>query len=188
MKALLAMLPLHLEATICLYIAIGTAMIIFTQLITLNWEQEKEDTDMKKSIFTALKNNLSTFSSVFQQENTEHDNIKLFVSHHKPFHQIDLPGYTPIQVGKEKATHQLNMIGDNTGDHISSLNPYFCELTAQYWVWKNVRADHVGFCHYRRFFNIGSRITPSQISLSTFQKKTIYPSQYSTDFRANQAL
>ncbi len=126
---------------------------------------------MKKSIFTALKNNLSTFSSVFQQENTEHDNIKLFVSHHKPFHQIDLPGYTPIQVGKEKATHQLNMIGDNTGDHISSLNPYFCELTAQYWVWKNVRADHVGFCHYRRFFNIGSRITPNQISLSTFQKK-----------------
>lgn len=44
-------------------------------------------------------------------------------------------------------------ISDADGDHISSLNPYFCELTAQYWVWKNSSASVVGFYHYRRYMN-----------------------------------
>jgi Domain of unknown function (DUF4422) len=44
-------------------------------------------------------------------------------------------------------------LNDNTGDHISDLNSYYCELTAQYWAWKNFKADHVGFYHYRRYLN-----------------------------------
>lgn len=44
------------------------------------------------------------------------------------------------------------MIGDDTGDNISSLNPFYCELTAQYWAWKNTSDDYVGFLHYRRHF------------------------------------
>lgn len=42
---------------------------------------------------------------------------------------------------------------DNTGDNISSKNKSYCELTTQYWAWKNQDADYFGFCHYRRFFN-----------------------------------
>lgn len=60
---------------------------------------------------------------------------------------------TPIQVGRIYATQKLDMIGDDTGDNISALNPFFCESTAMYWVWKNMPpSEYVGFCHYRRFF------------------------------------
>lgn len=44
---------------------------------------------------------------------------------------------------------------DNTGDNISGKNQVYCELTGQYWVWKNAeKSDYVGFEHYRRHFNL----------------------------------
>ena len=47
-----------------------------------------------------------------------------------------------------------DMIGDDTGDNISEKNPYYSELTAQYWAWKNLHnVEYIGFCHYRRFFS-----------------------------------
>lgn len=45
------------------------------------------------------------------------------------------------------------MLHDNVGEHISKKNKEFCELTAQYWVWKNEEADYYGFFHYRRYLN-----------------------------------
>ena len=43
---------------------------------------------------------------------------------------------------------------DNVLDNISHLNRYYGELTAQYWVHKNLlSSNHIGFCHYRRYFN-----------------------------------
>lgn len=57
----------------------------------------------------------------------------------------------PIHVGKDLTDLNLGIIGDNTGDNISSLNPNFCELTALYWMWKNSSADYLGLIHYRRF-------------------------------------
>lgn len=44
---------------------------------------------------------------------------------------------------------------DNIGINISEKNPFYCELTGIYWVWKNaVKKDYVGFEHYRRHFNL----------------------------------
>lgn len=83
------------------------------------------------------------------------EKIKILVACHKPGPVYHNDIYTPIHVGKAISRYKdemADMIGDNTGDNISEKNPYYCELTAQYWAWKNLHdVEYVGFCHYRRF-------------------------------------
>lgn len=86
--------------------------------------------------------------------------LKIYVACHKP-DKIRQDGiHVPIHVGRSMSVYQnemADMIGDDTGDNISDKNPLYCELTAQYWVWKNIDdLEYVGFCHYRRFFKINS--------------------------------
>lgn len=80
------------------------------------------------------------------------EQIKLYVSCHKPF---DIPAHPllfPIQVGAAQAKERFDgMLSDAEGDNISAVNSQYCELTAQYWAWKNDTADWQGFFHYRRF-------------------------------------
>ena len=84
-----------------------------------------------------------------------HPRIKILVACHKADPNIrhdDI--YMPIQVGK--ALHPELDLGfqcDNTGDNISEKNGSYCELTALYWAWKNLKdVDYIGLCHYRRYF------------------------------------
>lgn len=75
----------------------------------------------------------------------------IFTMTHKAFSPPQDPMFVPIQVGRA-ISGDLGYIGDDTGDSISHLNPYFSELTGMYWVWKNFRTEgNVGLCHYRRF-------------------------------------
>lgn len=82
--------------------------------------------------------------------------IKILVASHKPDKVYCDDVYIPIHVGRSlsKFKNEMeNMIGDNTGDNISVKNQSYCELTATYWAWKNMRdIEYVGLAHYRRYF------------------------------------
>lgn len=78
--------------------------------------------------------------------------IQVIVAAHKAYRMPEDPMYLPLHVGKAGKSLELGFQGDNTGDNISEKNPSFCELTGIYWAWKNLSADYVGLCHYRRYF------------------------------------
>lgn len=81
--------------------------------------------------------------------------IKIISVFHKAFPHSESPLYLNIHVGRALSNQALPFEGDDTGDHISELNPFFCELTALYWLWKNKPLpDFVGLCHYRRYFDL----------------------------------
>lgn len=80
-------------------------------------------------------------------------NIKILVAAHKQCEMPKSDVYLPVQVGK--ALHpdlDLGYQPDNEGENISEKNPYYSELTAIYWAWKNLEADYIGLVHYRRHF------------------------------------
>ena len=80
------------------------------------------------------------------------DAIKLFVCCHQNVQVPKHPLLVPVQVGAALAdSHFPGYLHDDTGDNISAKNRSYCELTAQYWAWKNVNADYYGFFHYRRY-------------------------------------
>lgn len=79
--------------------------------------------------------------------------IKIFTSFHKKCELVKSNHVFPIQVGTEiNGQVYQDTLYDNTGDNISAKNGMYCELTAQYWAWKNATADYFGFMHYRRYF------------------------------------
>jgi len=84
--------------------------------------------------------------------------IKVFVATHKPGLVRQDEVYTPIHVGRSISKFKdemADMIGDDTGDNISEKNSSYSEMTAHYWIWKNVHdVEFVGLCHYRRLFGI----------------------------------
>lgn len=91
--------------------------------------------------------------------------IKIFVSQ-----RIDLdsdvvknPLFIPVRCGAvyDQRKH-IKMQGDNTGDNISEKRMSYCELTVQYWAWKNQKADYYGLCHYRRYLSFSDEEFPSQ--------------------------
>mgnify|MGYP002519018654 CR=1 FL=1 len=89
--------------------------------------------------------------------------------------------YLPIHVGSAIASKNLpGLQRDDEGDSISEKNPMYCELTAQYWLWKNVDADYYGLCHYRRFISFApkkftnlSKDNRKQVIIQSLNKETM---------------
>lgn len=87
--------------------------------------------------------------------------IKIYVNYHNNANPIKNNILTPMMLGaKDKESIPREYLRDDTGDNISKLNAKYCELTGQYWVYKNVDdVEYYGFCHYRRHFFF-KNITP----------------------------
>ena len=96
------------------------------------------------------------------------DQLKIIVIFHKKYPTCPLmmqqPNvYVPVLAGKDDISKNVklfikNMHCDNeSGDNISWMNPYFNEVTAMYWAWKNPSVlnnpKFIGVHHYRRFFD-----------------------------------
>ena len=84
----------------------------------------------------------------------ESSNIQVYVVSHSEEDIKDIDAndiYVPLFVGRD-GKDNLGFVSDDTGDNISEKNPYFCELTGLYWMWKQSKADIIGLCHYRRYF------------------------------------
>ncbi|EIX0915039.1 DUF4422 domain-containing protein, partial [Campylobacter jejuni] len=114
---------------------------------------------------------LNKYHNLKNTKNNSNKKTKILLAYHKPAVLFKDNILTPIHLGRSLATKaskdgeiskedfewmRENMIGDDTGDNISHLNRYFCELTGMYWAWKNYdklgNPDYIGFMHYRRFF------------------------------------
>ena len=80
--------------------------------------------------------------------------IKILVATHKEFYRPENPLIFQVQVGSALADHHIEgILHDDEGENISKKNRSYCELTAQYWAWKNLQADYYGFFHYRRYMS-----------------------------------
>lgn len=82
-----------------------------------------------------------------------------------PLHtDFRVPDYIkPIQVGAALCSERVADIVDNEGDQISEKNVNYSELTALYWIWKNilsgdgdVKEQYYGLTHYRRILSLSS--------------------------------
>jgi hypothetical protein len=91
--------------------------------------------------------------------------LQVMVAKHckdKPLmNNVELPAWTiPIQVGAALTSVRIAEICDNTGINISRKNVNYCELTALYWLWKNVLnntgtdLEYAGLFQYRRILDI----------------------------------
>lgn len=76
-------------------------------------------------------------------------------------YRIDLDSYIirnsiiqPVRCGAcFDKINRNNLLGDDTGENISNKRNSYCELTVQYWMWKNIQAEYYGLCHYRRMLS-----------------------------------
>lgn len=94
-------------------------------------------------------------------------NLKILVVTHKNYWMPNESIYLPVLVGTNNLDRKI--LRDNKGANISYKNKNYCELTAMYWAWKNLKLDkkdYIGLCHYRRYFT-------DKIKKSIFEKKNI---------------
>ncbi len=107
---------------------------------------------MKRMASSHMKDLSSRIQDMKMTERYNKQNIRIFVTTHKNVDTFDSAIMQPVQVGPKNERFPW-AFHDDEGENIADLNPRYCELTTQYWAWKNIDADYYGFCHYRRYFD-----------------------------------
>ncbi len=81
--------------------------------------------------------------------------IKIIIASHKEYPMPAESMYLPVLAGAAlcESAHP-GFVRDDTGDHISERNNRYSELSALYWAWKNLPAQYLGLCHYRRYLSV----------------------------------
>lgn len=82
--------------------------------------------------------------------------MHIFVASHKYTAISRVDGYRPLYVGSAMLGSDVPRktgwsYDDEYPESISSLNPFFCELTGFHYIWKRCDDDVVGLMHYRRY-------------------------------------
>ena len=87
------------------------------------------------------------------------ENIKIYVTHtpNRKSEMIKNDILQHIIAGAVYNNEDSELLKDNTGENISQKNKSYCELTTQYWAWKNIEADYYGFFHYRRYLSFSEK-------------------------------
>lgn len=79
--------------------------------------------------------------------------VRIAVASHKPSRMPRDAAYIPVFAGAAGKPSIPGFARDDEGDGgISARNASYCELTALWWLWKNVDAEVLGLVHYRRHF------------------------------------
>lgn len=94
---------------------------------------------------------------------------------HKQYETVP-PVCIPIQCGSDLNAPVKGAVRDNEGENISAKNREYCELTAHYYVWKNILADYYGFCHYRRFFCVDGSTKKPYLALKA-PRNELFPNE-----------
>lgn len=102
----------------------------------------------------------------------------ILIGMHKPYPLPDDSGYLPIHLGSSVSKFSIERaVRDDTGNNISFLNPYFCELTGLYWAWKNTSAEIYGSVQYRRYF-YGKKLELAGKSIASAQELLTHMAKY----------
>lgn len=127
--------------------------------------------------------------------------IKILVCCHKPSELPQDKAFLPIHVGAAISNMELGIQRDDqlngaSCDNISDKNRSFCELTAIYWAWKNIKKiypdlQYIGLNHYRRFFSFNEkRVTGSGIpkDVKTIQQYKFDMSLVESSLKSNKVI
>ncbi len=122
---------------------------------------EDETTELYKMRAAALSHLKDLDGKRLGEIASSHRDIAIFVTDHKNAVHPRSDILLPVQVGPGLKNNRFSdTLHDDEGENISQLNPYYCELTTQYWAWKNIDSDYYGFCHYRRYFSFVDEAFP----------------------------
>ncbi|MCM1131659.1 MAG: DUF4422 domain-containing protein [Roseburia sp.] len=82
--------------------------------------------------------------------------LDMYVITHKKIEDKRIPkNRKMLLVGSYNKEERFGYLCDDEDDNISDKNPYFCELTGLYAMWKHSTSSHISLEHYRRLFSNG---------------------------------